>query len=112
MAHVGRLVDLAANLPQLSSHTGDHDRSRILNLKQTIAGIRADLARGAVPRKTVFSGERASPLGVPLLTEIEKTVSLIPEVFTGTQDISIYGLLPADKSRRFDAPCAGRPVQP
>jgi multidrug resistance protein MdtO len=50
VALVGRLVDVAANLTQLSSRAPDDDRERIRKVAQNIAEIRTYLARGTVPR--------------------------------------------------------------
>ena len=82
IALVGRLVDLGANLAQFNRRVGDGDRERVRRDAQEIAEIRAALVHGTrlrlVPRP-VESGTS----GVPLLTEIEKTISLIREIVAG-----------------------------
>ena len=100
VALVGRLVDVAANLEQLSSLVPDDDRERIRTVAKNISEIRACLAHGTVPRLTELQGEIQASSGLPLLHEIEKTVSLIPEVFTGAQSLSAYIPLPSDEGGR------------
>jgi len=97
---VGRLVDLAANLAQLVDRAGEEDRGRIRQVVQAIAVIRGDLGRGAVPRPTTLLHENEKPSSLALLPEIEKTVSLIPEVFTGSQSPAAAVSPPADSDRR------------
>ena len=99
LALVGRLVDLAANLAQFTSHVPDIDRDRIGKVAQSIAVIRADLFRATVPRPTQLPGEDQPAPGLPLLREIERTVSQIPEIFTSSQSLSIYAT-PSDGNRR------------
>jgi multidrug resistance protein MdtO len=100
VALVGRLVDIAANLAQFSSRVSDDDRIRIGKVAQSIAEIRAEFARGTVPRSTGLPGEGEVAPGLPLLPEIEKTVSLIPEVFTGSLSLSEYAPPPLDNRER------------
>jgi multidrug resistance protein MdtO len=90
VALVGRLVDIAANLTHLSIKVSEDDRQRIRALAARIAGIRADLLNRRVPKLIERNGEREASVGVPLLREMEKTVSLIPEVFSNTRSISEY----------------------
>jgi multidrug resistance protein MdtO len=101
VALVGRLVDIAANLPQFSSSVSDDDRKRIRVVFQSIGEIRAGIARGTVPRLAVSLGEGETPSELPLLSEIEKTVSLIPGVFRGAQSLSVY--VPAPPQNRGPA---------
>jgi multidrug resistance protein MdtO len=96
VALVGRLVDVAANLVQFASRVSDQDRVRVRKVAQNIAEIRTCLDGGTVPRLTEFPGESQTPL----LYEIEKTVSLIPEVFTGAESLSVYAPLPSDNRGR------------
>ena len=100
VALVGRLVDLAANLTQLSVHVSEDDRQRIRYLAASIAGIRSDLLNRRVPVLIEFRSESEASGGFPLLREMEKTVSLIPDVFSGSESISEYLPSPvADKHR-------------
>jgi multidrug resistance protein MdtO len=100
VALVGRLVDVAANLVQFSSLVADYDRERIRRVAKNIAEIRACLGSGTVPRRIELQAEIQAPSGLPLLYEIEKTVSLIPEVFTGAQSLSVYPATPSDNRGR------------
>jgi multidrug resistance protein MdtO len=96
VALVGRLVDVAANLAQLLSRVPDDDRERIRKLAQNIAEIRAQLTRGTDPRVAELPAEAEVPPGLPLLRELDKTVSLIPKVFTDAQSLSAYAPLPSN----------------
>ena len=97
---VGRLVDIAANLTQLGIQFAGDDRQRIRALAANIAGIHADLVSGKVPGQTEVNSENEHPGGVPLLREMEKTVPLIPMVFSGSGSISAYvPSLPAGERR-------------
>jgi multidrug resistance protein MdtO len=100
VAIVGRLVDIAANLAQFSSRVSDDDRKRIRILVRNLAEIRTSLTRGTVPRLTEPPGEGGTLAGLPLLREIEKTVSLIPEVFRDAQSLSIYAPAPSENRGR------------
>jgi multidrug resistance protein MdtO len=85
---IGRLVDIAANPTHPVIYNSDEDRRRIRDLAQSVAGIRADLLKGRIPHPIHFATS-ALPAS-PLLSEMERTVSLIPEVFAGSQSLSIY----------------------
>ena len=99
VALVGRLVDIAANLTQLNIHISGDDRQRIRYLAASIAGIRSDLLNRRAPRRIEFGSESEASGGFPLLREMEKTVSLIPDVFSGSESISEY----------LPSPAAGKP---
>jgi multidrug resistance protein MdtO len=100
VALVGRLIDIAANLAQFSSRISDQDRERTRKVAQNIAAIRASLAHGTVPALTDSPGEGETPSDFPLLREIEKTVSLIPNIFTGAHSLSVYAPLRLDSHAR------------
>jgi multidrug resistance protein MdtO len=86
----GRLIDIAANLTQFSNQVSGDDRQRIRSLAASIASIRTALLSGSVLSVIEFNSESESSGGPPLLREMEKTVSLIPEVFAGSGSISEY----------------------
>jgi multidrug resistance protein MdtO len=86
LALVGRLVDIAAELTLLSFDVPDDSRKRMGNLAGNIAKLRADLLSGTTPRPIEFDANGARVL--PLLSAMESTVSLIPEVFAGPQSPS------------------------
>jgi multidrug resistance protein MdtO len=95
---VGRLVDIAANLTQLRIQVASDDRQRIRALAASIASIHADLLSGRVPARIEFNSEPSG--GVPLLREMEKTVRLIPVVFSGYGPIGEYVPSPPADERR------------
>jgi len=78
---VGRLVDLAATLTPLRfEHTAVSQR-RFRKLASTVAEIRNDLIDNRVPDAVHFGAEGESGAAVPLVDEIEHTVTLIPQAF-------------------------------
>jgi multidrug resistance protein MdtO len=98
VALVGRLVDLAASLTQLSIRISGDDRERMRALAAGLAGIRADLLSRRVPSPMEFSNISETS-GVPLLREMEKTASLIPEAFSGSASSSEYAPSPPGEKR-------------
>ena len=82
VALVGRLVDLAASLLQLNPRIAQEDRGRIRILAEHIADIRTGLLGGRTPR-LVRAGDPFPSTAVPLLPELEKAVSMIPEAYAG-----------------------------
>ncbi len=90
LALVGRLVDLAASLTQLRTQISDDDRGRMRALSASIATIRAALLSQRIPSLIEFNSESENTGEVPLLREMEKTASLIPEVFSSSLSISEY----------------------
>jgi multidrug resistance protein MdtO len=82
VALVGRLIDIAANLSEFSGRIADDDRDRIRNAARNVDEIRVALTSGGVPRLVDMPGEGQVPSSLPLLNEVEKTVSLIHDVFT------------------------------
>ena len=92
VALVGRVVDVTANLMHLSPQFSQDDRKRIRTLTGNIAIIRGELRAERVPAPIRSADRLGSAL--PLLGELEKTVSMIPEVFTGAHAVSAYAPLP------------------
>ena len=90
VAMVGRLVDLAANLPRFAGHISEADSDRIGKVADRIAEIRRDLNDRPVSRGAERAGEIEAWPDFPLLGEIEKTALLIREVFSGSQSLAIY----------------------
>ena len=88
-ALVGRLVDLAANLPRFASHISSVDYDRIGRVANRIAQIRQDLANGTVPSFAGL-GEVDPRPGLPFLGEIENTVALIPGIFSDSRSLRIF----------------------
>jgi len=100
VALVGRLVDIAASLTHIGIQMGGDDRPRIRALATSIGSIRADLLSGKAPG-AIDLNDASEPLGggVPLLREMEKTVLLIPTVFSSSGSMSELGLSPSDDKR-------------
>jgi multidrug resistance protein MdtO len=82
---IGRLVDIAAAMIPLSSGFSSGDRTRFRGLASSVASIRHDLMIREVPAPVQFSTETESTPVVPLLGEMERTVSLITAAFTGSR---------------------------
>ena len=93
VALVGRLVDIAANLVALGIQVSGDDRKRIGTLARIIGSIRADLLSSRSPCLSEPLRDVDTP--IPLLREMERTVALITEVFTGSQSLSGYAPLPS-----------------
>jgi multidrug resistance protein MdtO len=95
VALVGRLVDIAANLTQLSFEPSSTEEKQLRDLAATVAVIRADLMNRRIPTSTQFNPDDELSRGVPLLREMENTVSLIPEAFASSRSMDEY-LPPSD----------------
>jgi multidrug resistance protein MdtO len=88
VALTGRLVDLTANLTYLDVHLSvDEDRRRTRALANSIANIRTDLLNGKIPA-SIAMNEVDTVSSVPLLREIQRTVSQISEVFAHSPSLS------------------------
>jgi multidrug resistance protein MdtO len=88
-ALVGRLVDLAAALTQLRFEASASDQERLRNLASALANIRNELLNRRIPGPLQFNTDE-EPAAVPLLREIEHTVSLIPQAFAASRSIPEY----------------------
>jgi len=97
-ALVGRLVDLAATLTQLRFEASASDQKRLRNLASFLANIRNQLLNRRIPGPLQFNPDE-EPAGVPLLREIEHTVSLIPQAFAASKSIPEYSSLVDDIPR-------------
>jgi hypothetical protein len=78
IALVGRLVDITANLTQLSFEPSVSDQRQLRDVAVTVGMIRADLVSRRIPASIQFNPDDELSHGVPLLREMENTVSLIP----------------------------------
>jgi len=91
VALTGRLVDLTVNLAYLDIHLPDEEsRKRIRALASGIAGIRADLLNDKIPSPIAFESEADTVRSVPLLVEIQRTVSQISDVFSHSPSLNPY----------------------
>src|SRR5271165_1335077 len=87
---VGRLVDLAATLTPLSLEFSPDSQRRFRNLASALAIIRNDLLNRELPPPVQFNAATESAAVAPLLGEMERTVTLLTEVFAGTQPAQVY----------------------
>ena len=97
-ALVGRLVDLAATLTQLRFEASASDQKRLRNLASALANIRNELLNRRIPDPLQFNTVE-EPAGVPLLREMEHTVSLIPQAFAPSRSTPAYFSLVDDIQR-------------
>jgi len=88
-ALVGRLVDLAATLTHLRFEASANDQKRLRDLASALANIRNELLNQRIPGPLQFNTDEKFA-GVPLLREIEHTVSLIPQAFAVSHSIPEY----------------------
>ena len=96
---VGRLIDLAATMTQLSFEPSVCDQRRLRNLASSLAIIRDDIMNGRMPDPVQFTNDEKPASLIPLLTEMEHTVTLIPQAFSESRSIQAY-LPSADDTRR------------
>jgi len=86
----GRLVDLAANLPYFSGRVSESDRERIGSVVSRIREIRDALTGGSVPPLHESAGEGEISSSLPLLGELEQTVSLILQTLAGSKSLPVF----------------------
>ncbi|HEY6271985.1 MAG TPA: FUSC family protein [Terriglobales bacterium] len=98
-ALVGRLVDIAAALPQLSFKPSSNDQKPLRELAAAVANVRTDLMNRQVAASLHFSWDDKPTLGVPLLLEMAKIVEFIPEAFAGNLSADEYRPAAADPPR-------------
>jgi multidrug resistance protein MdtO len=88
---VGRLIDLTASLCIIRSTQPialrASDRSRFLRLAGEISNLRRCLQQRQLP-SAIDIARPPEPSDLPLLLELERTVALIPQAFSGTNRIS------------------------
>jgi multidrug resistance protein MdtO len=89
-ALVGRLVDLAANLTHFSLELSASDQGRFRNLALAVTSIRDDLMKERIPNPIQINQDGQPANHVPLLSELEQTVTLIPQGFAGSRPINQY----------------------
>src|SRR6202034_4227956 len=75
---------------EFGSSVTDADRSRVRTIALEIADFRTALKSGTALRPAGLSSESDAPSSLPLLGEVEKTVCLIHEVFSGAQSPTVY----------------------
>jgi multidrug resistance protein MdtO len=97
---IGRLVDLAATLTPLSFEFSANDRMRFRGLASSLASIRRDLMNRKIPAWVQFNTGTESTAVVPLLGEMERTVTLMTDVFAGSRPAPEYLPSPDQPERR------------
>ncbi|HKE29435.1 MAG TPA: FUSC family protein [Bryobacteraceae bacterium] len=103
VALAGRLVDIAANLPHVRAALDEPSRNRVRSLVRNIAIIRSAIKHKGSPPPREFTGESAPIESVPLLGEMETTVSQLFAVLAGSGSGTFYALPSSGKepSRLF-----------
>jgi multidrug resistance protein MdtO len=89
VALVGRLVDIAANLTHLGISIPDDERGCVYALAENVRNLRSDLLAARIPQYEPTRTLEAS-CGIPLVAEMETTVSLIPNIFAGSLSLTAY----------------------
>jgi multidrug resistance protein MdtO len=83
----GRLVDIAETLTQLHFAPSRTDQKQWQELAARIASIRTDLVERRIPEPIHFELDDELIRGVPLLREMQETVTLIPQIFAGSRSM-------------------------
>jgi multidrug resistance protein MdtO len=96
---VGRLVDIAAVLPELTFHSSSGNQKQLRELAEAIANTRTALLERRIPDSISFRVEAGPTAGIPLLREMEKIVSLIPNAFAVSRSLNEYLPPPEDAIR-------------
>ena len=90
VALVGGLVDVAATLTQFRFELSSADQKQLRSLAAIVASIRTDLMNRRIPVAIQFNPDDQPSRGVPLLLEMEKTVTLISQVVAGSKSMDEY----------------------
>ncbi len=89
-ALTGRIVDSVASWTPPSAPLSDDDRKRMRRLAENLATICADLLARKTPRLSEPPPAGIALSAVPILAELERVVSLIPETFIGSHPLNAY----------------------
>lgn len=81
IALVGTLVDTTSSLTQLTVRPNNRDQQRAGELADKIAQLRSDFLDRQTPTPISFKDESSEASSIPLLGELEQTLTLIPQVF-------------------------------
>jgi multidrug resistance protein MdtO len=84
----GRLSDLASTLVEMRYELMPGDSQRAAEIAGKVEEIRQAINANRLP--PVYNLPQSAPSGVPLLPEIERTVALIPRVFSGMESVGAY----------------------
>jgi multidrug resistance protein MdtO len=97
-ALAGRLIDLAATMAQLRFEPSASDRRRFRKVASALASICNNLMNREIPGPVEFSTDEEWS-NTPLLSEMEYTVTLIPQAFAGSRAVHEYVPSPDDIPR-------------
>jgi multidrug resistance protein MdtO len=106
VALAGRLVDVAVNMANHGAASFNDAASRMRALARRIGTIREDLLLERGPQRVEGPGPHGESDRVPLLVELEKTVSLIPEAFADPETHALFALRPGDGQVQWFRPDA------
>jgi len=90
VAYTGRLIDIAANLTYFPPQIRTEDRARLRTLIAIIESIRVALLNREPLRPLEPDSAGGSLQSIPLLREMQVTVSLIADVFSGSPISSAF----------------------
>ena len=97
---VGRLVDIAAILPELTFNLSRDAQKQFKDLAAAIAKTRADLTGRRIPDPISFNLDNEPLDGLPLLREMETIVELIPAAFASSRSMDEYPTASDDPPRQ------------
>jgi multidrug resistance protein MdtO len=89
-ALTGRIVDTAANWTPPSAPLSDDDRKRMRRLVENLASMCADLLAMRAPHLSEPLPAGNALTAVPILPELERIVSLIPDTFVESHPLNAY----------------------
>lgn len=107
-----RLVDLAANLPYFSVHVSESDRERIGKVATRIREIRDVLTARSVPQLSESRGDGEISSNLPLLGEVEQTVSLILHILAGSRSLPVFAPFADPGPERARSHISGKLLDP
>jgi multidrug resistance protein MdtO len=97
----GRLSDLGSTMAAIPYQLMQGDAQRVSEVMRRLDEIRRMIDAKQPP--PAYETPLSAPSGVPLLPEVERTVALIPQVFSGTEPVGAYipSVLDDDASTGF-----------
>lgn len=84
VALTGAIVDVAANLPTGGVELSEEDRKRVQVLSANMAAVRTALLSGRIVRLDESRGGGSGVSAAPFLAEMERIVSLVGEILSGS----------------------------
>jgi multidrug resistance protein MdtO len=96
---IGKINDLVASLAALKLNVTHEDRVRLRRWVKLSANVRSSFMRGDIPQTFEVETQHVPSNGMPILPEIERTLSLIPLAFSPSE-IPGYGPIPPFEEAR------------